>query len=87
VSLIGLKLSVGTATAPVQLYDPPQNVSMAGTLPTIPGVPLTFQSRLARDMERNDKIVLLFNPIFAHDIQSTWHIPIDMMLNYVNTFN
>jgi hypothetical protein len=59
----------------------------AGTLPTVPGVPLIFHSCLARDMEPNDKMVLLFNPIYANDSEETWAIPIDIMLNYVSTFN
>jgi hypothetical protein len=83
----GLKLSVGTATAPMQLYDPPQNVIMAGTLPMTPGVPVTFHSRLARNMEPQDKIVLLFNPIYNNASQEDWKVPFDFMLNYVNTFN
>jgi hypothetical protein len=81
-----LDILVGTPQQPVQLYDPPQNVIMSGTLPTTSGVPVTFHSRLARNMEPNDCVVLLIKPIYTNDEQNPWEIPMDVILNYVNTF-
>jgi hypothetical protein len=87
VTVEGLKLSVGTSTDPLQLYDPPQNVILSGTLPTTSSVPVTFHGHLARNMEPNDKIVLLFNPIYPNTSSTNWEIPIDIMLNCLNTFH
>jgi hypothetical protein len=50
--------------APVSVYEPNQNVIMAGILnPAGTLDPVTYRSRLARNLESGDKIVLFFyNP-------------------------
>jgi hypothetical protein len=78
---------VGTPIQPVQSYDPPQNGIMSGTRPTTSGVPVTFHSRRARNLEPTDAIVLLIKLIYPNDTQGSWEIPMDAILNYVNTCN
>jgi hypothetical protein len=78
-------MNVGDAGQVVQLYDPPQNVIMSGTLPTVAGTPVSFHSRLARNMEPGDMIVFLCRPIYAPTDQMITHC--DIILNYVQTFN
>jgi hypothetical protein len=87
VTVENLNLLVRTAIAPVQLYDPPQNVILSGSLPTTSGVPVTFHTRLSRHMEPNDKMVLLVRPIYANDTEALRESPMDVILNYVNPFN
>jgi hypothetical protein len=83
VDIAALNLSVGDHDIPAQLYAPAQNVLLAGTLPTNAGVPQQFHTRLARNMEPGDYIVLLLKPMVA--MNADWQFAIDVMANYVNT--
>jgi hypothetical protein len=61
-----LTLTMGAGTAqPVSIFEPNQNVIMSGILnPQGTSEPVTYKSRLARNLESGDYISLLvMNPI------------------------
>jgi hypothetical protein len=75
-----LKLMVGAqGEVPASIFEPNQNVIMSGLLnATGPQEPVTYRSRLARNLESGDAIYLLvLNP---HDAQV--NISIAYSLNY-----
>lgn len=86
-------MGIGTPAAPVSLYEPNQNVIMAGVLP-IAGTPegasnvsLTFspqvsRTRLARNLNSGDTIVLCFRNL--NNLATTFDV--QAMLNYAITF-
>jgi hypothetical protein len=56
--------------APVSVYEPNQNVIMSGILnPAGTQDPVTYRSRLARNLESGDRIVLFFYNPAAEPIQ------------------
>jgi hypothetical protein len=87
VTVESLDLAVRAPAQPVQLSDPPQNAMMSGARPTPSGVPVAFDSRLARKMKSNDKRVFLVQPLSVNATKAPWNISFDMILNYVNTFD
>jgi hypothetical protein len=80
----GQNLYVGDHTIAAQLYSPAQNVILSGILPAAAGTPQSFHTRLARNMEPGDYILLLVKPIVVFP-DDDWQYGIDIILNYVNT--
>jgi hypothetical protein len=76
-----LVLSKGVPTAAVSLYEPAQNAIMHGQFVTEPGSPQVFHSRLARNLQSNDAIWLIFCPLVAID-KEDWDAAIDILCNY-----
>jgi hypothetical protein len=78
-----LDLGMGVATTQIQLYAPAQHVIMSGSLPHDNSTPMNFHSRLARNLEPGDRIVLILKGISG--ISGGQRSDIIVLLNYVVT--
>jgi hypothetical protein len=78
-----LDLGMGVATTQVQLYAPAQHVVLCGSLPHDNSAPMSFHSRLARNLEPGDKIVLIMKGITG--IAQGASADVVVLLNYVVT--
>jgi hypothetical protein len=75
-----LKLARCAPTQPVSLYEPAQNVIMHGQFVTQASGPQVFHSRLARNLQSNDAIYILFTPLVKYETE--WSADIDILCNY-----
>ncbi len=66
------------AIEPLSIYEPNQNVIMSGFIPTSSNTPVTFRSRLARNLNSGDTVLLLLRPIGV----ATEALDVDVAANF-----
>jgi hypothetical protein len=78
---IQLHKSAPETSPPASLFEPNQNVVMSGYLPTGNEGSVTYRSRLARNLESGDRIVIAFyNPHSTSDLEN---LQLGFTFNYV----
>lgn len=78
-------LSVGSGQNSVSLYEPNQNVIMSGVCSSDNGQ-LRLSTRLARNLNSGDKIILLFRPSNAAPGANGDYVNISTICNYSISF-
>lgn len=76
-------MTFGTVEQPASLYEPNQNVILAGYIPPSSNQAPTFRTRLARNLNSGDSIILIIRAVGSTAITDA-HLGI--MLNYAISY-
>lgn len=78
------ELKMGTASGPVSLYEPNQNVVLTGILPINSNSITKFKTRLARNLNSGDSLFVCIRQVIQQD--TTADFDFAMSLNYAICF-
>jgi hypothetical protein len=78
----------GAMAAPMSLYEPNQNVIMSGLIDSTvpPPTPVVAHSRLARNLQSNDSIVMIFTNAVANPAGVGFAWQFLLTFNYAITY-
>ena len=76
-------MTFGTVAQPLSLYEPNQNVILSGYIPPSSNQAPTFRTRLARNLNSGDSIVLIIRAVGSTAISEA-HLGV--MLNYAISY-